>query len=51
MKKKVLYVGTLAMALGLLVGCGGEVEDPIEDPAVEDPVLDDELNDGEDNFE
>ncbi|MCZ0703765.1 hypothetical protein J2T56_002026 [Natronobacillus azotifigens] len=41
MKKKVLMtLGTFAVSVGLLAGCNGEVEDPVETPPTEDPVED-----------
>lgn len=44
-KKSLLFFGITTISLGLLVGCGGDIEDPIEDPAVDDPGVEDPAGD------
>ncbi|WP_017470839.1 hypothetical protein [Amphibacillus jilinensis] len=50
MKKLLSVFGITFVSLGLLAACDGDMEDPVEDPAVdepaEDPAVDQDVDEG-----
>lgn len=47
MKRKLLiYSGTLLLSVALLVGCNGEINDPIEEPPMDEPAGEQDTDEG-----